>query len=108
PIFPQHIGAQPDMLDRSIFAPQLGIIIMKCLSAMEPRDEVVQRLLIGMELSEVVPQILFSRVTEQFQFSAIGSLNDPIRAHPKEANRGVLKKIGQLTFAPTQPFLGLL
>jgi hypothetical protein len=81
------------VLDRAVPASQPGLDLAKLLTALQPLQDVADHVLIGVELGDVVADVLVQGIAEQLQFSPIRPEDDAVRPRPVERDRGVLEDV---------------
>src|SRR3712207_5111227 len=78
PVAKLNIGADENVLDRTVLGFQPGRILLKAFAAAQPRKNVGNSLLVGMELGDVVADVFLGSVAQQLELSAVGPQNGAV------------------------------
>ena len=86
PLLPQHARVDQDRLQRAVLAPHLRRILEQPLAAAQAVQDVGEDGLIGVELADVVTDVLVARVAERLQLRVVRPQDDPVRADAVQAD----------------------
>src|SRR5207248_1455089 len=101
------VGSDQHIAYGTVFAAQLGGVLLNVFAPVEPIEHRRDGVLIDMELGDLVPDVFLSGVSEQFQFGTVRTEDGATGVDPVEPLTGVVKEIREFAFASTQRFLGL-
>jgi hypothetical protein len=88
-----HAGCDLDVPDRAVPGAQPGGILRKPLAARQPRQDVVDRVLVGVKLGNVPSDIVLGLIAEQLQLRLVRVQDDPIGADQMQRDRAVLEEV---------------
>ena len=91
---PQHAGVDDHVLDRTILAPHSGLAVPHLLAGPQPLQDVLDHVLIGVELGDVMADVLLGGVAEQIQLRPVRPEDGSIRSNPVQPDGGVVEEIG--------------
>ena len=83
----------------SVLAPQAGFVPMQLLAALEPPQNVFNRVLVGVELGYVMADVLVFLISQHGQLRAVGPQDGAVARHPMHGHNPVLQEIGQVGLA---------
>ena len=81
------------MDDRAVLAPQPCGVTLERLALGEAAQDVVEHVPVGVELRDVVPDVLLGRVAQHVELRAVGAQDGAVGADQVDADRGVVEKL---------------
>src|SRR5919112_1199130 len=97
------------MFQRTISRAQTGRVFVQLLPPRKPRENVVDRVLIGMKISNMATDILLGRIAKEIELGPV-SVNDcAVSPDEMQRQRAVLEEIRKIrlgNFISTQPSRG--
>ena len=90
------VDGEQDVEDRSVPAAQPRGILVQRLAREDPREERIGRAPVGMELADVMAQILVRRASEQRELGGVRPADDAVGSHHVDRNRSVLGQVREL------------
>jgi hypothetical protein len=89
------------MLDGAIFCPKARRVAVEPFAAGELLEDVADNGSVGMELGNMTPDILLSRVSQKIEFGLVGSQDNAFATNDMKADSTVFEEILKVTgFAP--------
>ena len=92
------VGVDHRVADRAVPGAQPHFLVAHRFTALlliEDRGDLLQ---VDVELGDVVADVLRLRVSEHFEFGAVGALDDAVGAHPVQADHRAAEEVVELGF----------
>lgn len=112
PSYPSRLGRPRGLDDRAgsalaaaargALAPQAGLDLARLFTALHPPQDVADHVRIGVELGDVVADVLLRRIAEQLQFRPIRPEDRVVRPRPVERHRGALEDVVELALTSAE------
>jgi hypothetical protein len=104
----QGVGVDEDVLDRSVLAPDPGLVVLDRLLPAQAAEDVGDDLRVRMEPGDVASDVLVFGVAEHRQLRPVCPEDGAVWTHPVKPLDRVLQEVDQILLARAQGLLGPL